>query len=258
MKTILEGSRQLLLDVADILGKRNDVIYVGGWGPYLRNQNNHPGTLDVDLLFPAEHTKEQLSEIAKQFLDAGFSVSAKHSFQLLKEYKIGERSYVYNVDLLHPILEKTHTVDFRDIIEFDITIDGSRIKNLMSICMPYGDVLFTNGMHDLIEVDGREIRLLSPAGVVFSKLQSCSIPKRPRDIYDILLSCQEDFNLWDLLNKLSDADKRVEGMISCYKADLLSKWDFFVECLRQFNVEGTAETQNLLLGKTQPSLVSGE
>jgi hypothetical protein len=249
MKTILDGARQVLLDVADVLKHRNDVIVVGGWGPYLRNPTRHPGTLDVDLLFPAEHSKDAMLSIAEMFLKWRFSVNAKHSFQLLKEYRIGTKNYIFNIDFLHPILEKTLIAEFRDIINFDITIDGSRVKKLVSICMPYGDVLFFHGMSRMISVDGRFIRLLAPAGVVFSKLQSCIQANRPRDIFDVLLSCEEDPDLWVVLNTLSDADARVRSMIEEYKNNIIKKWDFFQQCLQQYSVLGTVENQKKLLGE---------
>jgi hypothetical protein len=249
MKTILDGARRLLLDVADILKNRNDVLFVGGWGPYLRNPSNHPGTLDVDLLFPAEHTKEQMSEIAEMFLTKNFLVSAKHSFQLLKEYEIGSRRYIYNVDFLHPTLEKTHAAEFRDIIDLDITIDGTKLKNMKSICMPYGDVLFSIDMNNVTKVDDRLIRILEPAGVVFSKLKSCMNPKRTRDIFDILLSCREDPSLWGKLDDLSQADSRVGEHIEEYRKLISDNWSFISRCLKEYNEEGTEDVKRILLGK---------
>lgn len=199
--------------------------------------------------FPAEHTNEQASEIVKEFLEHGFVVSAKHSFQLLKEYTVGDQRYIYNVDFLHPTLEKSLVAKFRDIIDFDITIDGNKIKKLTSICMPYGDILFCHGMNKIFEVAGRRIMLLEPAGVVFSKLRSCTNEKRPRDIFDILLSCEEDPSLWDILNKLSDADHRVAEMIRSYKKDITERWCFFEKCLSEFSVAGSPEIQKELIGE---------
>jgi hypothetical protein len=249
VNTILEGSKQLLLDVADILRCRKDAIFVGGWGPFLRNPGRHPGTLDVDLLFPAKHSREQMAEIGELFLRSGFSVSAKHSFQLLKDYQIGIRRYIFNVDFLHPTLEKSLVTEFRDILDFDITIDGTRVKNLASVCMPYGDVLFFPGLSAVKEVDGRLMRLLCPAGVVFSKLQSCTNPKRPRDIFDILLSCEEEPILWDLLKDLEGADSRVREMLESYRENVRTKWPFFTECLKAYSVVGTVDVQKRLIGE---------
>ena len=113
MNDILEGSKQLLSESVDLLGSsKSDIVIVGGWGPYLRHTDKHPGTKDVDILFPTNYSKERITDILDRFLENGFFISAKHDFQLCRAYQIGKRAYIYNVDLLHPTEGKINKVVF--------------------------------------------------------------------------------------------------------------------------------------------------
>jgi hypothetical protein len=125
MQDIVEGSKALLKETLNILdSSRDKVIIVGGWGPYLRHPTLHPGTRDVDVLFPADYSKETMMVVLERFLENGFVISAKHDFQLCKAYEVGNRSYIFNVDLLHPTEGKLNKVDFIDLMDLDVTVDG--------------------------------------------------------------------------------------------------------------------------------------
>jgi hypothetical protein len=44
MKDILDGAKQLLTESIDIIEDSiNEIIFVGGWGPYIRHIDRHPG-----------------------------------------------------------------------------------------------------------------------------------------------------------------------------------------------------------------------
>src|SRR2546421_7948040 len=89
---ILDGSKKLLTESVDLLGDlKKDIVIVGGWGPYLRHPDKHPGTKDVDILFPTSYSKETITRVLEDFLSNGFFISAKHDFQLCKAYQIGKR-----------------------------------------------------------------------------------------------------------------------------------------------------------------------
>lgn len=248
METIIDGSEKLLSEVSKIIPGGVDFIIVGGWGPFLRNKDKHPGTLDVDILFQRETPKSKLKEIANLFLEKEYFPSAKHSFQLLRKYEIQKNSYIFNVDFLHPSLEKSDVLEFNDIIDFDISIDGKRVKTLTSIVMPHGDILFNNEMYQLINIEGIEIKILSSAGTFFSKLKSCTNPKRPRDIYDMLLSVQEDQFLWKTIQKYSDMNGDIKNMVSSFKETIENRWSFFEECLKKFKITVTDEVKKNILG----------
>jgi len=105
---VLEANRGLLLDVCKNLNElQSNYVIVGGWVPYLRTVHEtlrHPGTKDVDVLLNDD--KQLLQLAVKSLLGAGYVLSAKHPFQLLRTLKVkegdGDREFVFNVDLMHP------------------------------------------------------------------------------------------------------------------------------------------------------------
>lgn len=239
---ILDGARALLTKSIDLLGAAGpDTIFVGGWGPYLRNSECHPGTKDVDILFPKHYTRDDIKKAVQPFLDEGFLLSAKHDFQLFWPYEIGEYRYIFNVDLLHPVIQKLKKAEFIDIIDLGTTIEGTIVKTVKTIGIVGGEVLFDAGLHEDTQVDGRSFRTLSPSGVVLSKLDSCHSPKRPRDIFDIHLSIQEDPNLGRQLTELATSYENIENQLARYRERLKKNRRFYSECLLEFNVEADDE-----------------
>jgi len=104
--SIEDGALALLNDTAKSLAQHSCLKYVviGGWCPFLRNKSkiSHPGTLDVDILFEEGFKSGNIEAIIKTFISEGFTPSAKHPFQLLKTQKIKDKSFMFNIDLLHP------------------------------------------------------------------------------------------------------------------------------------------------------------
>src|SRR6185437_6487160 len=165
MKTIIEGAQNLLIESLNILGdSKDDVIIVGGWGPYLRNKDIHAGTKDVDILFPKSYSKEEIGNILDRFLDKDFFINAKHDFQLCRNYQIGKRKYIYNVDLLHPTEGKINKVDFIEIMDLDVTVDGIIVKPIITINILYGDVLYSQKLFEKITFGDQTFNVLDGAG----------------------------------------------------------------------------------------------
>ena len=249
MKDILEGSKQLLTEsinlIEDLL---NEVVFVGGWGPYLRHVDKHPGTKDVDILFPMNYKRERIVSILENFLNNKFYISAKHDFQLCRAYQLGERTYIYNVDLLHPTEGKIEKVDFIEIMDLDVTIDGIRVKPIISINIQFGDVIHSEKLIDQVEFGGKKINVLDGAGIVISKLSSCHNKKRPRDIYDIYLSLLEP-NTADKMNHLVKINPTIDQQLAKYAELLKKSWADYENSLKIFGVKDDKAKEILLMGK---------
>jgi len=178
MNDILEGSKMLLSESVDLLGdSKKDIVIVGGWGPYLRHSDKHPVTKDVDILFPSSYSRDRISEILEKFLSNGFFISAKHDFQLCRAYQIGKRTYIYNVDLLHPTEGKINKVDFVEIMNLDVTTDGIKVKTINSVNIQYGDVIYNENLFESIKFDNKSFNVLDGAGIIISKINSCHKPR---------------------------------------------------------------------------------
>lgn len=220
------GSQNLLYDVCDALND-NDFVVVGGWSPYFTCQNNginHPGTKDVDLLFNDEKMNdgdwEKIIECLKQ---KQFIPSAKHPFQLLKEYEIDGQKFLYNVDLMHPCdqgFEKKE-VEFKNRYDYGVRGYGECSYHGGTINLLRSQYFFEEGFNnkETVQVqllDGRqeklEVRLLSPAGVIVSKAESYENPKRLRDSVDIFVSVLygDEQRLIDRLGLYKEIVKKIE------------------------------------------------
>ncbi|MBF0577584.1 nucleotidyl transferase AbiEii/AbiGii toxin family protein [Dysgonomonas sp. GY617] len=249
MDNILDGAKRLLEESIDILGDSiNNIVFVGGWGPYLRHINEHPGTKDVDILFPESYSKEEMVEILNKFLENEFYISAKHDFQLCRAYKIGQQKYIFNIDLLHPTMGKLDKVDFVEIMDLDVTYDGIKVKQIASICIQYGDVIYSENLIDPLKFNGKEINVLDGAGIVISKLTSCHNAKRQRDIYDIYLSLLEP-NTINKLNYLASINLGINEQITQYSNTLKLHWDKYDSNLREFGINREDAKDILLMGR---------
>jgi len=234
MKTILDGSRKLLVESLDIISWPNDIIVVGGWGPFIRHQNNHPGTKDVDLLFPFTYTKEDIAKVLIRFLDSGFFLSAKHEFQLCRAFQIGQRTYIYNVDLLHPIYGNFDKVDFIEVLDLDVSIDGIKVKTVNTINIQHGDIIYDERLFTESEVDGRKFNSLDASGIIISKINSCINKKRPRDIFDIYLSLNEQ-NVPKKLDHLMSINSVLGEELTKFNASFEKNWPFFKKSISEFD-----------------------
>ena len=248
MNNLLDGTNELLRETVDLLGDAAmETLFVGGWGPYIRNTERHPGTKDVDILFPKSYSRDDIKAATQNFLDAGFFLSAKHDFQLFRQYKIGNHTYIFNVDLLHPAIQKVSKAEFVDVIDLDITFDGTLAKKVKTICIVGGNLLFDHSLYVETEYRGQKFNTLSPAGIVLSKLQSCHNAKRSRDIFDIHLSLLENPNVGKEIDELANQYDNVSEMLDDYRDRLKTKWFFYEQCLTDFGVELTDKTQNQLV-----------
>jgi hypothetical protein len=249
MKDILEGSKQLLRESIDLInGILGEVVFVGGWGPYLRHLDVHPGTKDVDILFPMNYSRETIMGILENFLDNKFYISAKHDFQLCKAYRLGKRTYIFNVDLLHPTEGKIEKVDFVELMDLDVTVDGIRVKPIISINIQFGDVIHSEKLIDKIDFEGKSINVLDGAGIIISKLSSCHNPKRPRDIYDIYLSLTEP-NTLSKMEHLVKINPTIKKQREKYTQLLKDNWTVYESSLKIFGVNANRVRELLLMGQ---------
>jgi hypothetical protein len=249
MKDILDGSKQLLSDSIDLIEDvKNEVIIVGGWGPYLRHTDRHPGTKDVDILFPSNYSKEKMTDMLHRFLENGFFLSAKNDFQLCKAYTLGQQTYIYNVDLLHATEGKLNKVDFVKLMDLDVTVDGITVKSVMTINIQHGDVIYSKNLFEEIEFNNKSFRVLDATGIIISKTESCHNKKRPRDIYDIYLSLSEPNTLKNI-NQLAKKNFSIEEEIDSYAKKIKSDWKTYERHLKEFGVDDPEARQTLLMGR---------
>ena len=250
MNTILDGSKMLLRESLDVIGDSlNDIIIVGGWGPYLRHPDIHPGTKDVDMLFPDSYSKFDMSEVLERFLAQGFFISAKHDFQLCRDYQIGKQKYIYNVDLLHPTDGKMNKVDFIEMMNLDVTVDGIQVKKILSINIQFGKEIYSDNLFEKIDFEGRSFNVLDGAGIILSKINSCQGKKRPRDIYDIYLSLLEQ-NVKAKVTTLAEKSPFINAELQKYIEQINIKWPIYEESLSQFGIVGPESKQILLMDQT--------
>ncbi len=248
MKDILEGSKELLNESINLIGDTlNEVVFVGGWGPYLRHADIHPGTKDVDILFPMNYSREKIQIVLENFLNNKFFISAKHDFQLCRAYQLGERTYIFNVDLLHPTEGKIEKVDFVEIMDLDVTVDGIRVKPIISINIQFGEVIHSEKLIDQVDFNGRQINVLDGAGIIISKLSACHNKKRPRDIYDIYLSLSEPYAL-EKMHHLISINPTIREQFNKYCKLLKKNWIDYETSLKIFGVNDNKAKKKLLMG----------
>lgn len=202
--TVMDAATGLLGEVTGLTSSLEvPFIVMGGWCPYLRNGMEdlpHPGTKDVDLLFKNAAATDGIEAVVRTLLDAGFYMSAKHSFQLLRGLRVRQHTLWFNVDLMHPS-DSTKRVEFVDHFEFDIpesqTLQG--VVKAKSIGIPESAYLFDGHWTDH-SVSGTlpngrlyetAVPLVSPCGLVLSKCRSMMSPKRPRDAFDVYLMLRQ-------------------------------------------------------------------
>jgi hypothetical protein len=197
MKTVLDGSKELLIDVATILNKECvDYVIVGGWSPYVRNKSiyAHPGTKDVDILFPDAYAEGGITKVIQIFLNSGYLLSAKHDFQLLKKIEINGYSLIFNIDLLHPSEIKNNPELFVDQLDLKILEgDIGKSKFVRSFVLPSAQILFEENLYSKYSMSHTnnktvEIPIITEIGCILSKCESVTLDKRQRDAFDIFVS----------------------------------------------------------------------
>lgn len=250
LNSIQDGAEALLKESAQILSKfpSKKYVVIGGWCPFLRNTTNisHPGTLDVDILFE-DSESGSLSDIIKAFLEAGFLVSAKHKFQLMKKLVVRDQGIIYNVDLLHPDMTQANVPLaelYVDHLELDIPLDKDelRLKQMASIVLPNSKMLFLSHMNSRESIDGVSFNLVTFTGMFFTKIESCQKPKRERDSFDIFLAFHNnDVDLSAMQGHRPDTFQyRIEKSIDNFRNFLNRDSEVFNRNVRMFcaNVDG--------------------
>lgn len=257
--SVLDASRGLLLDAVRVARKADtEFCVVGGWSPYIRNAAPipHPGTKDVDLLFKKGAKSGELSGVIHAFLDAGYLVSAKHQFQLLRRLNVNGKPLIFNVDFLHP-LETTQAAELMvdhmdlDVLECREREEGLRMK---SIALPASDFVFDGHVVNAVvsAVDpttGNEedvnVPLIDEVGVFITKFQSVMQPKRPRDAFDIFVSLTQSADQEATLAGICALRARYEGIDKLARCFLkFLKKDTFEKNVCRFGREMKHPIQN--------------
>ncbi|HEY4241686.1 MAG TPA: hypothetical protein VGM88_17815 [Kofleriaceae bacterium] len=215
--TRADGSRALLGEVVEVFDRHlaGRFSIVGGWAPALRCKGPipHPGTKDVDLLCDVENDRAAIEQALRDLMAAGYYVSAKHSFQLIRILDCGGVSLAFNLDLLYPG-ELSEHVEFSKIFDLPVRespIDPSLI-GVASVVLPEAKFLIHGWSkpceQQFLLPDGRQVcvhvPLLGDIGLVFSKSESWSKPKRDRDAFDIYLTLAQPADPAELRD---DADR---------------------------------------------------
>lgn len=229
--------------MSEVLAKFDDLEYmvIGGWCPVLRNTSglDHPGTLDVDVLFKESHKEGNLRDISQKFIDTGFIPSAKHPFQLLLPLEINGSQFLYNIDLLHPnMLNNSDQIGlFVDHLDFDVPVNNreKKVKKLVSIVLPNSEVLFRENLYERYDNDGLSFNLVSFEGMFLTKIDSCQKQKRERDALDIYLAFASNGIDKGKIYSIAESDERIENSLSKFKEYLKKSPDEFNSNISIFN-----------------------
>ena len=231
--TVVEGATELLIDTISALSttSEGEYIVIGGWCPYLRNTSDikHPGTLDVDLLFREGYREGALTRSINALRQKGFVASAKHPFQLLIEKQIGAERLIFNIDLLHPLMNETDKNMFVDQLDLDIPIndDERRVKKMKSIVQPNSVVLFEEGLFSPFTLSGIEFSLVDFTGMFITKMDSCQNRKRERDSFDIYLGFKSNQVDIEKLKSIASRNERVSKSLAKFTSFLEKDADLF-------------------------------
>lgn len=264
-----DAARSLLVDATRLAQNAGqDFAVVGGWSPFLRNANafTHPGTKDVDLLFKGATKTEGIKNVIRIFLEAKYLVSAKHGFQLLKQIKVGDQEFVFNVDLLHPSESTPKGNMMVDQIDLDIPENRRRICSckIKSIALPYSDFVFPEFIvqHEVTATDlrnGQEVKrtvpLVDEVGVFITKIESVGNPKRPRDAFDIFLALTQPQNSSKLITNLRNLRTKYEGIDELVRKfeEFIEKKESFTQNVKKFapQVQEPAQQVAIVLNQTR-------
>ena len=210
----------ILGEVCELLrGYRSRFAIIGGWSPFLLNSSpiQHPGTKDVDILFEEGTKKGELLDIVQSFVGAGFLLSAKHQFQVLRILNVLGTPFVFNVDVLHPTIGNESPELFVDHLELPVPMSSYRDDSFTfkSIVLPYSKFLFDGYIENTtvrcILPNGQEcdstVPLMNEVGTIVTKSSSCGSRKRHRDAFDIYLAIRQARNPSILIDSLQSLKK---------------------------------------------------
>jgi hypothetical protein len=239
-ESLSAAAKGLLGEASSIATKcGNEFAVVGGWSPVLRNtaKVSHPGTRDVDLLFSKGATPDSLKNSVSAFLDSGYLLSAKHEFQLLRTLPVGGRSFVFNVDLLHPNEGAIKGEMCVDQLSFPIPQEDYKSTYVVakSIPLPNAGFVFDGFVAeesiDFNMPDGTKARhvvsVINEVALLATKSKSCMLQNRPRDIFDIylaILSSRDSECFKASLSRLKERHEPVFAAMECV-FEALDKWE---------------------------------
>lgn len=255
LNSIEDGSKALLKDAATVLSNFSDISYIviGGWCPALRNTTKfqHPGTLDVDLLFKDSYHSGSIDGILRSFLDAGFCPSAKHPFQLMKSQSIKGKDFIFNIDLLHPnMMEDKEAIGmFVDHLELDVPLNNAETetKKMKSIVLPNSEVLFREKLFSREKIESVEFNLISFDGMFITKMDSCQKQKRERDSFDIYLGFLGECIDVGRLKILAGNDERIFASLNKFTTYLKDNRATFNKNVKMFSYESDGSPATLIL-----------
>ena len=196
--TIESAARGLLLSTCATLNSKHiRYVIAGGWVPVLRGGVEglqHPGTRDVDVLF--NDSLDHMNLAVTALLETGFRPSAKHEFQLLLPIKVQDRTFVFNVDLMHPSEQQHAPGMFADIFDLGVNdaYDPTGKRWIKSIIFPSSRIVFNEHLWSALAETGIDaqgsdrtvnIPLLNEVALILSKIGSIQHKKRTRDGFDI-------------------------------------------------------------------------
>lgn len=249
-RSILAATRGVLVEACSLLNAAEvDYVVVGGWVPFIRSTGHtlqHPGTRDVDLLINGD--AERVKEAVLLFWNAGYSPSAKHPFQLLKQMTVEEesgsvRQFTFNVDLMHPMEECAAGDDlFQDIIDLGVRIADNfpETQRLKSIIFLSPEIIFDSELWSNVTVNGtlpdgtvvsQAIPLMNEVGLILSKSESFKNSKRGRDSFDIFYTLNDPVGevvareLIDISRKNASVRDQIESLCNFLRErpDLFNK-----------------------------------
>lgn len=203
--SIVSAAKGLLGEVITVLGRTDvgEFAVIGGWSAFLLNSGRiqHPGSRDVDILFQRGLERRALESAIRALRTAGFLLSAKHEFQLLRQLNVRGTTFVFNVDLLHPGADEPQPELFAEHVSLPIPLSEytDETYSVMSIVVPQAAFIFDGHVEpvqlDCVVPSGKRRRLAIPLmnelGLITTKAKSMSNPKRPRDSFDVFLAIEQ-------------------------------------------------------------------
>lgn len=262
-----DATRSLLLSSATALNRSGaKYVIVGGWVPTLMEGHphlQHPGTRDVDVLFDGDIST--MRRAVESMLDGGFIPSAKHDFQMMRPLHVHGRTFVFNVDFMHPAEKQVSRGLLTEVFDLgvDDEFDPSGKRWVRSIVFRSAPLVFEEHMWRPRSVsgilpDGQNVEvaipLLSQAALVLSKAESVKEPKRPRDAFDIyfVLSGPNGGEIHRELSDLAARHPAVAERLSNLRSWIIEESEAFKSRVEQFSKDGVDDPVALVLPLLTP------
>jgi hypothetical protein len=155
----------------------------------------------------------------------------------LRTLRVGGTDFVFNVDLLHPhegmvagdllvdqLSPPIPHEDFKSAFLFVKSIalpnagfvfDGFIAREMIEFLMPHGTI------------EKQEVPVIDEIGLLATKSKSCTVQKRPRDIFDIFLAISYPRNRKEFEAQLQRLRERHEGVFASLECirEGVEKWE---------------------------------